>query len=89
VYRVVRTLASCFTVQAGVLLLSAGPGIQRALNLDPLPWAGYWQAASAAGALLAAAGVVIAVVPVRSFARTPAVRGPRARTAAPRTGAAK
>jgi hypothetical protein len=89
VYRVVRTLASCFTVQAGVLLLSAGPGIQRALNLDPLPWAGYWQAASAAGALLAAAGVVIAVVPVRSFARTPAARGPRARTAAPRTGAAK
>jgi hypothetical protein len=89
VYRVVRTLAACFTVQAGVLLLSAGPGIQGALNLDALPWASYWHAASAAGALLAAAGVVIAVIPVRSFARTPAAQGPRARTPVPRSGAAK
>ncbi|MFF1250945.1 hypothetical protein ACFVYC_00400 [Pseudarthrobacter sp. NPDC058329] len=70
VHRVVRGLAACFTVQAGVLLLSAAPAVRRALNLNPAAWAGFWDMASAVGALLAAAGVVIAAIPVRGFART-------------------
>ncbi|WP_223252925.1 hypothetical protein [Arthrobacter sp. AFG7.2] len=69
VHRVVRTLAAYFTVQAGVLLLSAAPAIQRALDLEPAPWAWAWDVAPSAGALLAAAGIVIAVIPVRGFAR--------------------
>jgi hypothetical protein len=75
VHRVVRALAAHFTVQAGVLLLAAGPAIQGALKLNHAPWAGFWDITSAAGALLAAAGIVIAVIPVRGFARTaPPVR---------------
>ncbi|WP_461187409.1 hypothetical protein [Arthrobacter sp. Z4-13] len=70
VYRVVRALAACFTVQAGVLLISAAPAIKRAMNLNPAEWAGFWDLAAAAGALLAAAGVLIAVIPVRGFVRT-------------------
>lgn len=72
VHRVVRALAACFTVQAGVLLLSAGFAVRQSIRLDPTPWAGFWEASGAVGALLAAAGVVIAVIPVRGFARTPA-----------------
>ncbi|WP_254362879.1 hypothetical protein [Pseudarthrobacter phenanthrenivorans] len=72
VHRVVRTLAACFTVQAGALLLSAGPAIQHALDLKPTPWAWAWDVAPSTGALSAAAGIVIAVIPVRGFARVPA-----------------
>lgn len=71
VHRVVRTLAACFTAQAGVLLLAAGPEIRRTLELEPATWAWAWDAAPFTGALLCAAGIVIAVIPVRSFARTP------------------
>jgi hypothetical protein len=71
-HRVVRTLAACFTAQAGVLLLAAGPGIRRTLELEPAPWAWAWDAAPFTGALLCAAGIVIAVIPVRSFARSTA-----------------
>ena len=78
VHRVVRTLAACFTVQAGVLLLSAGPDIQRALELAPAPWASAWDAAPFTGVLLCATGIVVAVIPVRGFARTT----PSTRTAA-------
>jgi hypothetical protein len=70
VHRAVRALASHFTVQAGVLLLSAGPAVQAALKLNPAPWAGFWDITPAAGALLAAGGIVVAVIPVRNFART-------------------
>ncbi|MEW1982781.1 hypothetical protein [Pseudarthrobacter oxydans] len=72
VHRVVRTLAACFTVQAGVLLLSAGPDIRRGLDLEPASWAWAWDAAPFTAGLLCTAGIVIAVIPVRSFARTPA-----------------
>jgi hypothetical protein len=74
VHRVVRALAAYFAVQAGVLLLSAGPAVRRAANLEPAPWSWFWEASGAVGALLTAAGVVIAVIPVRGFARTPAAR---------------
>jgi hypothetical protein len=70
VHRVVRALAACFTVQAGVLLLAAAPAVKRAMNQNPAAGAGFWDVASVAGALLAAAGVVIAVIPVRGFARS-------------------
>jgi hypothetical protein len=53
-----------------MLLLSAGPAVQAALKLNPAPWAGFWDITPAAGALLAAGGIVIAVIPVRNFART-------------------
>ncbi|MDQ0922537.1 hypothetical protein QF038_001045 [Pseudarthrobacter sp. W1I19] len=72
IHRMVRALAACFTVQAGVLLLFAGPAVRRAVSLEPVPWSWFWEASGAVGALLTATGVVIAVIPVRSFARTPA-----------------
>lgn len=74
VHRVVRALAACFTVQAGVLLLFAGPAVRTAVSLEPVPLNWFWEASGAVGALLAATGVVIAVIPVRSFARTPVAR---------------
>jgi hypothetical protein len=68
VHRVVRTLAAYFTVQAGALLLSAAPALRQGYPAGPGPWDDAWQAAPAAGVLLAAAGVVIAVTPVRGLA---------------------
>ncbi|MFP5313527.1 MAG: hypothetical protein ACLGH7_14175 [Actinomycetes bacterium] len=64
VHRVGRTVAAFFAAQAGVLLMSAGPKLYRASPLGPEPWDPVWQAASAVGSLLAAAAVVIAVIPV-------------------------
>lgn len=41
-------------------------------GMQPTTWDAPWQPAVAAGAVLAAVGLVIAVVPVKGFARTPA-----------------
>ena len=46
----------------------AAPSLLPAWPLDPGPWPEAWQAAPWAGVLLATAGVVIAVVPVRALA---------------------
>lgn len=78
VHRVVRTLAACFMVQAGVLLMSAGYTLRAEYPLGPDD---AWQAAPGAGVLLVAAGVVIAVIPVRGIASKPASK--TARTAEP------
>jgi hypothetical protein len=69
-HRVVRTLAAFFTVQAGVLLMAAGHRLKAAYPLGPGPWDDAWQAAPGIGVLLAAAGAVIAVIPVRGLAVT-------------------
>jgi hypothetical protein len=68
-HRVVRTLAAFFTVQAGVLLMAVGDGLHAVSPLGPGPW-DVWQAAPGIGVLLAAAGAVIAVIPVRGIAAT-------------------
>ena len=54
VHRVVRTLAAYCLVQGGVLLITESNA---------------WQPAVIAGAALAATGVLVAVIPVRGFAR--------------------
>lgn len=69
VHRVVRTLAACFAVQAGVLLITASQAWPPLLGLPMTTWQPQWQPAVTAGALFVAAGVVIAVIPVRGFAR--------------------
>ncbi|MHA7289963.1 hypothetical protein ACX80V_09980 [Arthrobacter sp. MDT3-24] len=72
VHRVVRTFAAFCTAQAGVLLMTASQAWPPLLGLPATTWAAPWQPAIIAGALLAAAGVLIAVIPVKGFARTPA-----------------
>ncbi|WP_457950908.1 hypothetical protein ACTAQI_10545 [Pseudarthrobacter sp. alpha12b] len=76
VHRVVRTLAAFFAAQAGALLMSAGPKLPTASPLGPEPGDAMWQAASGVGAVLAAVGVVIAVIPVGGAAGR-AAQGPR------------
>lgn len=75
VHRVVRTLAAYCTVQGGVVLMTASSAWPPALGLPAALWPAAWQPAMIAGALLAAVGVVIAVIPVRGFARVPASPG--------------
>ncbi|MDQ0677473.1 hypothetical protein QFZ30_000855 [Arthrobacter pascens] len=72
VHRVVRTLAACFAVQAGVLLIMANRAWPPVLGLPMTTWQSHWEPAVTVGALLVTAGVVIAVIPVRGFARTAA-----------------
>lgn len=72
VHRVVRTFAAYCTAQGGVLLMTASEAWPPLLGLPSTTWAATWQPAVIAGALFAAAGVVIAVIPVKGFARTPA-----------------
>ncbi|HET7138823.1 MAG TPA: hypothetical protein VFI36_01560 [Arthrobacter sp.] len=73
VHRVVRTFAAYCTAQAGVLLMTASKAWPPLVGLPETTWyAATWPPALLAGALLAAVGVVIAVIPVRGFARTPA-----------------
>ena len=72
VHRVVRTIAACCTAQSGLLLMTASKAWPPLLGLPAATWSATWQPAVTAGALLAAAGVVIAVIPVKGFARTPA-----------------
>ncbi|WP_242633226.1 hypothetical protein [Arthrobacter sp. S39] len=70
VHRVVRTIAAYCLAQGGVLLMTAGDALPPLLGLPAST--PTWQPAAVAGAALAAAGVVIAVIPVRGFARVPA-----------------
>lgn len=70
VHRVVRTLAAYCAAQGGVLLITASNALPPLLRLPAS--SSTWQPAAIAGAVLAAAGVVIAVIPVRGFARVPA-----------------
>jgi hypothetical protein len=74
VHRVVRTLAAYCTAQGGVVLMTASTAWPAALDLPAESWTAGWQPAMIAGALLTAAGVVVAVIPVRGFARVPASR---------------
>ncbi|VXB08078.1 conserved membrane hypothetical protein [Arthrobacter sp. 8AJ] len=83
VHRVVRTLAACLAVQAGVLLIGAGPKLHSASPLGPEPWDFAWQAAPGVGAVLAAAGVVVAVIPVGGTAQRGASGPPPAKDLQP------
>jgi hypothetical protein len=73
VHRVVRTLAATLTAQAGVLLLTQSQAWAAVFGPDAFgeavdPAAGAWWPATLAGCVLAAAAVVIAVIPVRKLA---------------------
>lgn len=70
VHRVVRTVAAYCVAQSGVLLITASNALPPLLGLPAS--SSTWQPAAIAGAALAIAGVVIAVIPVRGFARVPA-----------------
>ncbi|WP_235564427.1 hypothetical protein [Arthrobacter sp. Soil762] len=83
VHRVVRTFAAYCTAQAGVLLMTASRAWPPLLGLPATTWAAPWQPAIIAGVLLAAAGVVVAVIPVKGFARTPAAPVKPAREGVP------
>lgn len=72
VHRTVRTFAAYCTAQGGVLLMTASNAWPPLLGLPATTWAATWPPAVVAGALLAAAGVVIAVIPVKGFTRVPA-----------------
>jgi hypothetical protein len=72
VHRIVRTLAAYCAAQGGVLLITAGNAWPPLLGLPVTSSTIPWQPAVIAGAALAAAGVVIAAIPVRGFARVPA-----------------
>jgi hypothetical protein len=82
-HRVVRTLAALLLAQAGSLLMSAGPGLQRFSPPGPDATATLWQFASGGGVILTAAGVVIAVIPVRGIAARQKGTSPRSRQAVP------
>jgi hypothetical protein len=69
VHRVVRSLAACFAVQAGMLLITASQAWPPVLGLPMTTWQSLWQPAVTVGALFVTAGVVVAVIPVRGFAR--------------------
>ncbi|UUL77563.1 hypothetical protein NG819_09230 [Pseudarthrobacter sp. Fe7] len=56
--------------------MSAGPKLHAGSSLAPEPGDALWQAASAVGVVLAAAAVVIAVIPVGGAAEC-AARGMR------------
>ncbi|WP_235423563.1 hypothetical protein [Pseudarthrobacter chlorophenolicus] len=71
-HRVARTLAALFSAQAGALLMSAAPGLQRFSPPAADPTSVLWQMAPGVGVILAAAGVVIAVIPVRGITAKPA-----------------
>lgn len=76
-HRVVRTLAAYCMAQGGVLLMTAGNAWPPLLGLPAASWASAWQPAGVAGAAFAAAAVVIALIPVRGFARVPAAPAQR------------
>ncbi len=82
VHRIVRTLAAMFTAQAAVLLLSQSPAWAAVFAASSFgepfnPSATSWWPATLAGAVLATAATVIAVIPVAGPARTPAGPAPR------------
>lgn len=68
-FRIVRTLAAFFAAQAGVLLLTQDSALAVSLGWGPDAFPAHWWLIPGTGAFLAAAGVLIAVIPVRSFAR--------------------
>jgi hypothetical protein len=70
VYRIVRTLAAMLTAQAGLLLLANSHAWAAVFGTAPVPPTIPWWPASLAGALLAAAAIVIVVIPVGTFAST-------------------
>ncbi len=71
IHRAARTFAAYCAAQTGVLLMTSN-GWPPLLGLPATAWTSPWQPAVLAGALVSAAGVVIAVIPVRGFARVPA-----------------
>lgn len=73
-HRVARTLAALFAAQAGALLMSAAPALQRFSPPGADATSVLWQIAPGAGVILAAAGVVIAVIPVRGITAKPAAK---------------
>ena len=82
VHRAVRTLAAMFAAQAAVLLLSQGPAWAAVFAASSFgepfnPSATSWWPATLAGAVLATAATVIAIIPVAGPARTPAGPAPR------------
>lgn len=69
-HRVVRTIAAYCVVQGGVLLITASNAVPPLLGLPAS--SATWQPGAVVGAALTTAGVVIAIIPVRGFARVPA-----------------
>jgi len=87
VHRIVRTLAAALTAQAGVLLLTQSSAWAAVFGPDAFggavdPAAGSWWPATLAGSVLAAAAVVIAVIPVGGLARKAPAPLPRKEVAA-------
>jgi hypothetical protein len=70
VYRIARTLAAMLTAQAGLLLLANRDAWVAVFGTAPAPPTIPWCPASLAGALLAAAAILIVVIPVGTFAAT-------------------
>jgi hypothetical protein len=70
-FRIVRTIAAFFAAEAALLVLYEDQAISMALGFGPAARPEYWGLVSGAGGLLAVCAVVIAVIPVRSFVRTP------------------
>jgi len=81
-HRTVRTLAATLTAQAAALLLTQSQAWAAVFGPDAFgtvnPAAATWWPATLAGSILGAAALVIAVIPVRTFARaqTPQPRRP-------------
>jgi hypothetical protein len=73
-HRVARTVAALFAAQAGALLMSAAPALQRFSPPGTDATSVLWQIAPGAGVILAAAGVVIAVIPVSGITAQPVAK---------------
>lgn len=75
-HRVLRTVAACSVVQAGVLFSVAAPSLQARWPLNPDPSAIIWQGAPLAGAFLIVLGIAVALVPLRRLItnQAPSVR---------------
>jgi hypothetical protein len=70
VYRIVRTLVAMLMAQAGLLLLANSHALAAVFGAASAPPTIPWWPASLAGSLLAAAAIVIAVIPVGTFGRS-------------------
>lgn len=73
-HRVARTVAALFAAQAGALLMSAAPALQRFSPPGTDATSVLWQIAPGAGVILAAAGLVIAVIPVSGITAQPVAK---------------
>lgn len=80
-HRTVRTLAATLTAQAAALLLTQSQAWSAVFGPDAFgtvnPAAATWWPATLAGSVLAAAALVIAVIPVRTLARARTTQAPR------------